>query len=394
MTESWFIELLKGVGRFFLNPVLYWAVILVILTGYKRIKQERLSFGFKVFDLFSEWRRTWPVSVIFGLIISAVTIGAGMVFSLETILLLAIVTIVLSLSLRLTMLSPVYTIGITFLLVLVMPLVLQNQSLINPELFEAVDLEGLALLSGILLAAEAFLLRRQTRRHTFPALELSRRGNWMGVHHLKKMALIPFFVLIPTGSIPEMASFWPYFSINNETYSLVLIPFLLGCDHVVRSELPEKAAANAAKWTYMLSLFVLLLALGGIYAGWLSLVAVAAGIIGRELIHYRHRVTDQVKTPYFQRHERGIQVLAVIPGTPADRLGVTVGEVITKVNGKSIDTIEAFYYALQDSGAFFKLTVVDDNGEVRFVQSALYEEDHHELGIITVDKPYHNNKSA
>ncbi len=34
---------------------------------------------------------------------------------------------------------------------------------------------------------------------------------------------------------------------------------------------------------------------------------------------------------------------------------------------------------------FFKLEILGENGEVRFVQSALYEEDHHELGIITAN---------
>ncbi len=47
-----------------------------------------------------------------------------------------------------------------------------------------------------------------------------------------------------------------------------------------------------------------------------------------------------------------------------------------------------FYQALQKSGAFFKLDIIDDAGEVRFVQSAFYEGDHHELGLIFTEKPY------
>ncbi len=98
---------------------------------------------------------------------------------------------------------------------------------------------------------------------------------------------------------------------------------------------------------------VLFMAVGSIYAGWLSLVAILTGIIGREYINYRHRLTDRAKVPFFHKNERGIKVLAVIPGTPADRLGIVAGETVTKVNGTKINDMEAYYYALQESGAFF-----------------------------------------
>ncbi|MFD1361668.1 PDZ domain-containing protein [Lentibacillus salinarum] len=393
MAEVWFVELANGIGRFFLNPLVYWAILLVIVAGYKRIKKERKRFGLKVFDMFAEWRHTWLISVIFGLLLSIVTIGAGIVFSVEAIILLASVTILLSLSLRFTLLSPSYTIGITFLLIFMAPFVLAYQSALDPGLFESANFTGFSLLLAILLSAEAFLLKRPSRDDTFPDLESGHRGLMIGVHHLKKMTLIPFFILIPTGSITSMAPFWPYFSVNGETYSLMLIPFVVGFDHIVRSELPEKAAARLAKSIHILSLFVLFLAIGSLYIGWLSLAAVVIAIIGREFVSYRHRMADRKMTPFFHRHERGIRVLAVIPGSPADRLGISAGEVISTVNGRKINDMDAFYNALQEGGAFFKLGIIGDNSEVRFVQSALYEADHHELGVITISKPYRDIES-
>ncbi|QKY71679.1 PDZ domain-containing protein [Lentibacillus sp. CBA3610] len=394
MAESWFMELANGLGRFFLNPLVYWAVILLIAVGYKRIKMERKQFGLKIFDIFSEWKNTWLVSLIVGFLLSIITIGSGMVFSYETIFLITGVTILLSLALRLTMLSPAYTIGVTYFLLLLSPFVLDYQSFIPSDLFEAPNFTALSLLLALLLTAEAFLLKRHTRNDTFPALETGRRGTWVGVHHLKKMTLIPFFVLIPSGSITSFASFWPYFSLGGETYSLVLVPFIVGFNHAVKGDLPEKAASRLANSIHILSLVVLFLVIGSMYIGWLSLAAVMTGIVGREYFSYRHRLKDQEKAPLFNKHERGIKVLAVIPGTSADRLGISIGETISKVNGKKVADMDAFYYALQESGAFFKLEIIGDNGEVRFVQSALYEEDHHELGIITTQNRYRENKYA
>src|SRR5699024_4811359 len=49
MLETWGVELARGIGLFFLNPLVYWEFILVILVGYKRIHAERLNFGVKLY---------------------------------------------------------------------------------------------------------------------------------------------------------------------------------------------------------------------------------------------------------------------------------------------------------------------------------------------------------
>ncbi|MGP4105560.1 PDZ domain-containing protein [Virgibacillus sp. L01] len=393
MAEDWFIELAKGIGRIFLNPLLYWTIVLILLAGYIRIHRERINFGFKLFDVFSECKNTWVLSILSGLFISIVFVGAGMIFSYETILLLGIVTIALSITARFTMLSASYTIGITYLILLLLPFLLENQNAVNKELFSNTNFIGLSFLLAIFLTVESLLLKRNTRNTTFPDLERGRRGVWTGVHHVKKLSVIPFFVVIPSGLITPIVPFWPYFGMNGETYSLLLVPFLLGFDHIVKGSIPEKAALQIGRSILILSLFVLLLAVGSIYVGWLSLVAVVLAILGREYISYKHRQSDKEKPNYFNKNERGLKVLAIIPGTPADRLGILAGETIVKVNRKKINTMDEFYYGLQESGAYFKLEIIGDNGEIRYVQSALYEEDHHELGIITTGNRYRENHS-
>lgn len=386
--EAWFIELAKGAGRLFLNPMLYWAIVLVIITGYKRIQRERFYFGFKIFDIFSEWKNTWFFSIVTGLLISLITIGIGFVFSYEIILLLSIVVIILSLTFKFTMLSVSYTIGITYLLALISPLVLEQPTLIQT------NFTSLAILLGLFLMIEALLLVRVKRNDTFPELTLSNRGVWIGEHHLKKLHMIPFFVLIPSGLIEPISNVWPYFSIGEETYSLLLIPFILGFDYTVRGNLAQEASVTIGKYVSLLGLIVLLVAIGSMFLSWLSIIAVMIGIIGKEFINYKHRTMDKDKQPFFNQMDKGLKVLAMIPGSPADRLGILVGETIYRVNGQNISTIEEFYTALQSSGAYFKLEVVDDQQEIRFVQSAFYEGDHHELGLVFTDKPYRELKTV
>lgn len=392
MMESWLLELVKGIGKVFLNPLLYWSVLLVFIVGHRRIQQERIYFGFKIFDIFSEWKNTWMISIVLGLFISLFTVGIGLVFSYEMILLLSVVVIIMSLTFKLSMLSASYTIGITYILLLLSPLLLGSQTMIDPQLFAMTDFTSVVLLLGVFLIVEAILLGRVKREETFPTLSLSDRGVWIGQHHLKKLSVLPFFVLVPTGMITPFAAFWPYFTIGGESYSLLLVPFLIGFDYIVRGSLPQEAAKKLAKSFYVLGLVVIVLAVGSIYLSWLSMVAVLVAILGREYINYKHRTADKSKNAYFSQVESGLKVLAVTPGTPGDRLGILVGETIMKVNGQKINSVKEFYVALQESGAYFKIDIIDDANEVRFVQSALYEGDHHKLGLVFTGNPYRMKK--
>ncbi|MDY0405108.1 hypothetical protein P5G51_006575 [Virgibacillus sp. 179-BFC.A HS] len=64
------------------------------------------------------------------------------------------------------------------------------------------------------------------------------------------------------------------------------------------------------------------------------------------------------------------------------------------MHGRPVASEAAFYQALQINGAFVKLTVLDTSGEMRFVQGALYENDHHELGLIFVTAAYRDTKAS
>lgn len=383
MVEAWLIELVKGIGKLFLNPVFYWLFLLVIIAGNRRIKKERSNFGIKIFDVFSEWKGTWGTAIISGLLMSLITLGAGFVFNYDTILVLSIVTILLSLLFHFSLLSAVYTLGITYILLLFF-LFFTGDQLFPSE----TNFIGLSLLIGLLLLIEAIMVLRVKRNDSFPGLTLSNRGIWIGEHHLKRLAIIPFFVLIPTGTITPFADYWPYFSIGGETYSLLLVPFIIGFDYLVKGRLPKAASKKISQVLALLAVVVLTIAIGSIWISGLSFVSVFIAILGREYISYRFRVGENKRIPFFHPSNYGLKVLGIIPGTPADKLGILVGETIIKVNGKKISTVDDFYLALHTNTANFKLDVLNDDDEVRFIQGAFYENDHYQLGLIFPSEPY------
>ncbi|WP_010098498.1 hypothetical protein [Ornithinibacillus scapharcae] len=190
MVQDWLIEIGKGIGKVFLNPLLYWAIALIIFVGIRRIKQERKYFGTKVFDVLTEWKDTIGFSLLIGLFYSIVTIAVGMVLSVEAIFVFSMVTIILSLTLRFSLLSPSYTIGITVVLLMLSPLLDEYITFIPKDI--EVNFSVLVILLALFLFVEAHFINRIRQNETYPELTLGSRGSWIGRHRIKRIAIIPF----------------------------------------------------------------------------------------------------------------------------------------------------------------------------------------------------------
>jgi hypothetical protein len=302
--------------------------------------------------------------------------------------------ILLSIHLRFSALSASYTIGLAYIILLFLPTLLEGQQIPGGIALTETNYVALTLLLGMMLLAESYYMNNVKRKETSPSLRLSDRGYWIGNHHLRKLTVIPIFLLVPEGLITPFAAYWPTLSIGEGTYGIVLFPFLLGFSHMVRGGLAPAAGKYLAKRVMYLGILVISVSVLGIFVDGMSLVALLIGVLGREFIIYRFKVRDKNAAPYYQPHTKGAKVLAIIPNTPADRLEILPGEIVSKVNDRKVKNADEFYEALQESGAYFKLEVLDDYEEVRFVQGAFYEGDHHKLGLVFINEPYRQKNKA
>jgi len=386
-------EAFKTIRLLLTQPLLYWVVFLLIISSYERVERERINFGYKIFNIGKEWRDTFIFSLVFGLLLSLIMVGTGFVFSYEIIYLINIIVILFSISTRYTLLSASYTIGTVYLLVLLLPFVLSFQQYFPSSLFMENNLSGIAIFLGLLLFVEAFLVKRIKPNNTYPSLRKSKRGVWIGQHHLRKLSILPIFLLVPHGLIEPFSPYWPVMHFGVDTYSIILLPMAIGFDHEVKGTLPQIVAQKLFSSLTVLALVVTILGVGSIYLSWLSFIAVLVALMGREFIKYKLQEADHDRIPYFTNLNEGVRVLSIIPESPAEKLKIQVGETILRVNGQTIKTPKEFYQSLQDSGAFFKLDVLDVAGEVKFIQGAFYEGDDHNLGIIFPQERYHKINS-
>ncbi|MGG4491584.1 cell division protein [Metabacillus idriensis] len=381
MLENWLLEFLLAMGRFFIHPLVYFFLIYSLVLGFIRIKRERKSFHTRIQDIYEEVRFTYSKGLMAGLLLSAVTFGLGVMIPLGSIVLLAIVTVILSLTFQLRFLTPAYTMGLTIFAAFFL---MQTDAVsFLPDLNET-SFSILAIVMGLLLIAEGVLAYRTAHLKTSPFLLKSSRGLPIGNHVANRTWLLPLFLLIPGGSLTESLSWWPVLTIGDEPFLFVFIPYIIGFHQRVQGSLPKESIMVTSKRVMWLGLIISAAAAVSVWFMPLAFAAALLAIIGREFLTVRQRMNDNSAAFYFSKRDHGLMVLGILPHSPAVKLELEVGEIIMKTNGASVKTVDEFYQALQINGAFCKMEVIGLNGEIRYVQGAIYKGEHHELGILFV----------
>ncbi|MBT2738265.1 PDZ domain-containing protein [Bacillus sp. ISL-7] len=386
MVETWLAELLKGTGKLFLHPVLYYLVFLTGILGVTRVKRERKNFHIRAHDAYFELRQLFPQGVLIGLVLSIIVVAAGIAVPFATILLIAVFTFLWSLTTNVRWISPAYTIGAAFFAIILIaenswsiPLFTKSFQALGDKVYPSV-----VVVLGMMLIAEGILIFKNGGKGTSPKLAKSKRGQNVGLHEGKRLWMLPLFLLIPGNALQLPFDWWPVFHLGSHEYSLILVPFAIGFHQKVKGMLPKVAIELHGRRVIALGVFVTLLSVAGYWLPLSSIVVAALAVLGRELITLMTMMKDDNLPFYFSKKNQGLMIIGVIPESPASKMGLQVGEIISKANGLLVRDEKVFYEALQKNRAHCKLEVLDTNGEIRFLQRALYEGDHHELGILFV----------
>lgn len=386
-------EFLSALGYGFLqvwlNPVLYFAFFLALIVAFFRVKKERLHFYIRIYDVVSDLYHTFIPGLLAGLLLSGIFIGVGFVLSKGIVILLAAVTVLLSCLFQPRVLSSAYVIFVTAVGIVFLPDWLNSFTWLS-EL--AADLQvkwlpNLLLIGVVLLFMEALLIMFQAKRQVSPRRVSGKRGKPVGGFEVNRIWLVPAFIAIP-GTVIERVHWWPLFG-DGSLFTFLLFPFLIGFRQFQTYDLPEKALKrDGLRVAVLAALFLPLAILTYVYK-WpaAAFVFTALMFIFRLSLYKFEQKQSTLKQEYFTLKNKGLQILAIVPKTPAAEMNLKVGETIQRVNGIDVNNATQFYEALQTNPTFFKLEVIDENGEVRFEQRALYDQDHHSLGLLFVDEP-------
>ncbi|TCS83275.1 PDZ domain-containing protein [Tepidibacillus fermentans] len=380
-------ELFMQIGTLFLQPLFYIGILLLVLQYRRQIQLERKLFSARIHSLSQEVILSLAYGFLGGVIASAFMVGLGVVFQPNGMWLLWLITGILTLfHIRFLCLS--YSTGILGLLVSMIQLFPSpNSSFLQPIWIElkSIHVPSLIAIVAILHLVEGILIRLQAGKQATPLFVETKRGKLIGGYSIQSFWLAPLFLLVATGDVTmnsvQIGSWWPIFGAAT-TFSLFPVPVLIGYSELTTVYSPYKKSKISANYLIIYSTLLLVMAfLAERWAPFQFIASIFAGL-AHEGIHLWGKRKERALPPLYVHPTDGLKILAVIPNSPADRMGVKAGEVIKKVNGMQVTTRTELYDALQLQPAFTKLEVINEAGHVKLVQHSLYAGDHHQLGIL------------
>lgn len=383
------LEIAMGIGRMFLNPLLYVAIIMAIFLGYKRVKRERKHFNIRILWGWSELVGLIKEGIWLSIIISVITLLFGFTQSVEFLILVTAFSLLGLIFYTFHFLSPIVLTGLAVGALMVM----HNQEWSFKILgwtVQGVDVpEGTAvtsaLVAGLLLIAESILIKKYGMHYASPMIEKSKRGLNGIAFFTKKIWLLPIFFIVPGDVIQAYFPWWPQFSLGSEQFSLVLFPVVIGFQQMTRRSLPLYVYPKLSRAILILGELVIIGGLVGYFYPIAGIITVFVGAVIRLFISYLYKIRERKDVYAVSARPTGVMIAAVLPNSPAEKMDLQVGEIIRKVNGMEVHNEMELYKALQINAAYCKLEVLNHYNEVRLTQHAVHSEDHYRIGLIIVE---------
>lgn len=390
MTSNILIEIVTAIGRFLLNPVVYIAIVIAIFLGYSRVKQERKFFNRRIVwgwtELIGQWKNGW----MYALIISVISILAGLTVPKAFLLVLVVISVVALVFFFINALSPIYTMGLATLAVWGMYTYDWSYSWWKIS-FEGIDLLNgaivtITILTGLCVIAEGMLIRRVATTVTSPRIEKTKRGMQAIIYRTRKLWVLPIVFVIPGGMIQAYFPYWPHFTIDGTTFALVLFPLVIGFSKKTRKYVPVIQLPKIGRAVLLLGQLILVGGLGAYFEPVIGFITLAVGFGIRLGISIYFALQDKTDVYAVAPSTKGAIIAAVLPDSPAEKMGLLVGECIQKVNGQPVYTESELYEALQINAAHCRLEVLDRNNEIRLTQHVIYSNDHYRIGLLLAEQ--------
>lgn len=388
VTEQDWWNIGKAIGYFFLNPLFWAALIAAVGVGYFRVKRERKHFNIRLLPGLTEWRRIISESWLPAVVLSIVISGVGLAVDRGWLVLFIGISLVALLFFYYQAMSPIYFAVIAGLAIYGMQFEASQFTLYGWSPGD-VDLFGslavtVAIIGGLLLMAEGYLVRRFAARYPSPLLEPTNRGLQAAVFKVKRLWLLPVVFLVPGEMISAYVPYWPQLTLGAATFSFVPVPVVIGFSQIVRTTFPEILYPKMGRAIMGIGAVVVAIGIGAIWMPVVGWAAVAIGVISRITLSIVTAMKERKGGYVAAPRSSGVMIAGVLPESPGERLGLVPGECIRAVNGIHVTNEKELYDAIQVNAAHCRLQVIGRDGEVRLMQQVLYRHDHHRLGLLVV----------
>lgn len=378
-----------------MQPFYYISIIFIALLYRRQVLLERKLFHVRLNGWGMQTWRTFLGGLVAGIAVSIVMAFLGISLTFAAVICIWVTALVLMLF-RVRFLCFAYSIGVLGIIQFVLSWFpeWQPEGLLGSAIttISSLDIPALLALAAVLHFAEAVLVVLQGSKFATPLFLEGKRGKLVGGYHMQSFWPLPLFLLIPASGGSMVLPWTPFFGGEawSGGFSMLVLPVLIGFGEMTQSMLPRQKAAVTSKKLVVYSAVVLVLSLLAEWWSPLMIIAAIAALVLHEGLVWYSRYEESQRSPVFVHPSHGLRVLAVLPGSPADELGILAGETILKANGTLVHNKEQLHAALRQNSAFCKLEVQNHQGESKFMQRAIYAGDHHQLGAIVAPDPDDN----
>lgn len=394
IVQLWLAQIGNALLSLFIQPFFYVALAAMILLLMYRTKLERKLFSVKLYNKTPVMLKSLGAGIIVTIIISTITGFLGLTVTKETIYFVWAIQIILMLF-KFRLLSIVYSAAIIILLretmALISPLSLPEPLLTGYNMLMNVSSFSLAFIVGLLIVAQSVILRVQGKHFLSPIYISGKRGKVVGGYTLQAFWMIPLFLFVPVEATTKGAIVFDtavatplFLELGPAAWILLAFPVMIGSSAITTTLKPEQMIKKMSVSQFSIGIVVLIFVA---LVWWIPLLIWAVPII--LILSYSVQrsiiaASEANHAPIYVNGATGLKILALIGSSTSEQLKLKVGEVISKVNGQEVKSTSDMYDAISLNPAYCKLEVLDENGEVRFVQRTRYADEHHQLGLILV----------
>lgn len=388
MWQEIVLELVKGFSKFFINPLVYVAILFAVLLGYVRVKRERRSFRTRILWGWTEAKQMFADIWIYALVLSILSVGIGLTLTTDWIVTFSLIGAIVVALFMYQIASPIV---VGALATVALWIGFENNIAFSIYTFEWVgnpnwiDLTlPVSLIMGAAVIVEGLLIRKKGAESASPLLEKSKRGLTAASYLSKRLWMLPVLAIVPGETIQNFAPYWPQFTWGNESFSFILFPIVIGFQQKARSSLPIQLFPRLGKAVSMVGLMTVFLSIIAVWVPAFAVVSIGIGALARIGVWIYFDLKERQGNYAVSPQNSGVMIAGVLPESPADKMGLVIGECIRKVNGQTVTNERELYEAIQINAAHCRLEVLDHQGEVRLRQHVIYHHDHHRLGLLVV----------
>lgn len=393
-------NLLWSILLFFLQPVFIVGLFYANFNRNQRVKYSRKNFRVNFNRTNFELKDYFIKGLLPGMIISVFSIVLGIPLTIKWYLIYQMIAILFLLFGGSRFIHPLFTFSATSIVMYILNklhlelnidwvqrLTNDNLFIINfePNALNSLLINSL-LFTSLILLITAFAMNNYNTNKVFPILGSSKRGKKVAQYPNKFLWLLPMVIVVPGKVIEPFAAWWPMLNIGGERFALLILPVLIGLHYTVSTQLLSEATERIQKEIFGLSVIGFLgFGLSYFYSPasvWVTGLIFILGLV----VLYRHRKRENLWSFQYGPADTGLRIIAVRPDSPAERLNLSIGDIIMNMNDEEMNTREEFDEMLAYNRSYIKMRIQRKDGEIVIAETPLYDDDYNNLGLLILGK--------